>query len=129
MDPDRYERLNVYIMGIIYSPLLLYTSYAESKAAKRIKANQFCDQPAESAQEDWNQVKLLDGGDDDWAQDDEAIQLPGEDDEPVVKEVKSVKEEMKELRGLIEQLKKDVTSSWAVDQLVYRRVEVLSRDI
>ena len=110
MDPDRYERLNVYIMGIIYSPLLVYTAYAESKAAKKIKANQFCDQPGDSSCEDWNQVKLLDSGDDDWAQDGQAGQNPDKD-EPMVKEVKSVKEEVEELRDLIKQLKKDVTNA------------------
>ena len=97
-------------MGIIYSPLLIYTSYAESKAAKNIKANQFCNDPGDSSQEDWNQVKYLEVGEDDWSEDVQETQ-PEDEDETLMKEVKNTKDELKELRSLIMDLKKDITKS------------------
>ena len=36
MSTTRYERLNTYVMGILYSPLLLLTSFLETRHAKRI---------------------------------------------------------------------------------------------
>ena len=97
-------------MGIIYSPLLIYIAYAESKAAKSIKANQFCNDPGDSSHEDWNQVKQLDMGEDDWFEGVQTAQPQGED-EPLLKEVKRTKEELQELRDLIMDLKKEATKS------------------
>ncbi|KAM5475493.1 Calcium channel yvc1 [Microsporum audouinii] len=50
---DRYDKLNNYVMGIIYSPLLLVTALLESTNAQRIRLNRRLGEDDDDIQEEW----------------------------------------------------------------------------
>ncbi|KAM5439339.1 Calcium channel yvc1 [Microsporum ferrugineum] len=50
---DRYDKLNNYVMGIIYSPLLLVTALLESTNAQRIRLNRRLGEDDDDTQEEW----------------------------------------------------------------------------
>jgi hypothetical protein len=61
----RYERLNHYVMGFVYSPLLLVTAWAETRQAHAIKRNRQRGEEDDDTTEEWEQPLLLDADDDD----------------------------------------------------------------
>jgi hypothetical protein len=57
MDGVRYERLNYYVMGFIYSPLLLITAFYEAKQAQEVNANRKRGQADDDTVEEWEQLE------------------------------------------------------------------------
>lgn len=51
-----YERLNNYVMGFIYSPLLFITAYIETKQAQVIQINRRAGEQDENTIEEWEQM-------------------------------------------------------------------------
>lgn len=56
MPSHRYERLNHYIMGIIYSPLLLITAAIETRDARRIRWNRRRGEADDNVDHEWEEL-------------------------------------------------------------------------
>ncbi len=53
MPKHRYERLNHYVMGVIYSPLLLVTAFIETRQAELITRNRKRGEADDDTTEEW----------------------------------------------------------------------------
>ncbi len=56
MPRDTYERLNDVVMGIIYSPLLIFTAYFEVATAHKVRFNRKRNETDEDTVEEWEQM-------------------------------------------------------------------------
>lgn len=105
MPKHHYERLNDIVMGTVYSPLLLVTSFIEVQTAQRVKFNRSRNEVDEDTVEEWEQL----GDDMDFEGTGWAKRV--EDNKPNVivdgtlLEVRELRKEMKELMDMIEKLK------------------------
>lgn len=72
MKPDIYERLNNYVMGVLYSPLLLITASIETRDARQIRWNRHCGEADDTIHQEWEElaaeVDFDVTGSDDWGQ-------------------------------------------------------------
>ena len=57
MDKDRYEKLNNYVMGAVYSPLLLVTAFYEAREARQVKENRMRGEEDDDTIEEWEQLE------------------------------------------------------------------------
>lgn len=102
MPTARYERLNNFVMGVIYSPLLLITAFLETRQAKNVKSNRRRGQADEDVVEEWEQMDdAMDYEADGWAKKVEAAR-PNVDTDAAVLEVRGLKEQVAELKRLVE---------------------------
>lgn len=103
MSTVRYERLNNYVMGVIYSPLLLVTAWLETKDAYKVQGNRRLGESDEDEVQEWegNGVGEMDFMADGWA---EAVEgsRPNVETEAAVLEVRGLKRQVEELRKLFE---------------------------
>ena len=53
---DKYERLNHYVMSVIYSPLLLITALYETIEAKRVRSNRRRGEEDDDTIEEWEEM-------------------------------------------------------------------------
>ena len=98
MSKDRYERLNNYVMGVIYSPLLLMTAFYESREAKRVKDNRKRGEEDDDTIEEWEQLEgEVDFEGEGWNKRVESTKPDVETDTDVI--------EIRELKGQVEELK------------------------
>lgn len=101
MDRQLYERINHYVMGTIYSPLLLLTALYETYEAKRIKWNTRRNREIDDTVEEWEQLEdifdLQEGG---WQKIVEQTRPNVEVDRDVL-EIEALRGEVKELKELI----------------------------
>lgn len=72
MRPDIYERLNNYVMGVLYFPLLIVTAAIETRDARRIRWNRHCGEADDTVHQEWEELAAdvdfdVTGGDD-WGQ-------------------------------------------------------------
>lgn len=101
MDKHRYERLNNYVMGVIYSPLLLITAYVETRGAYRIKDNRRRGEQDEDTVEEWEQLEgEIDFEGEGWDKKVEKTKPNVEVDADVV-EIRQLKTQIEELKELI----------------------------
>lgn len=56
MPSDKYERLNDFIMGVIYSPVLIITAFLEQRMATVVKENRRKGETDEDTVEEWEQL-------------------------------------------------------------------------
>src|SRR5882757_8644486 len=56
MDSHRYERLNNYVMGVIYSPLLVITAAYEAHEAHKVRSNRKRGEEDDDTVEEWEQM-------------------------------------------------------------------------
>ena len=112
LDSRRYERLNHYVMGFIYSPLLLLTAWLETREAHNIRWNRRRGEGDEDTIEEWEQmVGECDFESDGWAKRVENTRPDVETDAAVlgIKDVKgevgSLLKRMDELKELLEGIK------------------------
>ncbi|KAL8828710.1 MAG: hypothetical protein Q9191_002437, partial [Dirinaria sp. TL-2023a] len=56
MPTARYERLNNYVMAVLYSPLLLVTAYIETRQAHVVRRNRRQGESDEDTVEEWEQM-------------------------------------------------------------------------
>ncbi|KAL8697547.1 MAG: hypothetical protein Q9224_002257 [Gallowayella concinna] len=102
MPTKRYERLNNYVMGIIYSPLLLITAYLETKQARRVNSNRRRGEEDEDTVEEWEQMNdTLDLEGEGWTKKVEGTK-PNVDTDAAVLEIRELREQMEELKKLVE---------------------------
>lgn len=102
MPTARYERLNNYVMGIIYSPLLLITAFLETMQAGRVNRNRRRGEEDEDTVEEWEQMTdALDLEGEGWTKKVEATK-PNVDTDAAVLEIRDLRERVEELKKLLE---------------------------
>ena len=101
LSSPRYERLNNYVMGIVYSPLLLVTAWLETKQAYKVRRNRRNGESDEDEVQEWEQM----GGEVDFEADGWSKRVQGT--RPNVETDVAVLE-VRALRGQVEELKKMV---------------------
>ena len=106
----KYERLNNYVMGVIYSPLLLLTAFMETKDAHRIKSNRRRGESDEDDQQEWEQTGYGETNfeADGWAKMVEGSR-PNVETDAAVLEVRELKGEIEELKRMLIANKNDGT--------------------
>ena len=57
MDKDRYEKLNNYVMGAVYAPMLLVTAFYEAREARKVKDNRKRGEEDDDTIEEWEQLE------------------------------------------------------------------------
>ncbi|KKA24333.1 Potassium ion channel Yvc1 [Rasamsonia emersonii CBS 393.64] len=119
LSKESYERLNHYVMGIIYSPLLLITAWIETREARRIRRNRRRGEEDDTIQQEWEELAAevdFDVAGTDWEQ---AVQesKPNVEVSACVLEIRQLKEQVRTLMETV----KGIYSSRAV-----RRVVLLS---
>lgn len=110
MSDYRYERLNNYVMGIIYSPLLLLTSWSETREAHRIRLNRRLGEDDDDHLEEWEEARgEVDFESDGWAQK-VAESTPNVEVEVAVLEIRELKDQVQELMKMVESMKQSQTN-------------------
>ena len=111
MDKPSYERLNYYVMGIIYSPLLMITAFYESREAKRVRFNRLRHAQDDDTTEEWEQMEgEIDFEGDGWDKKVEATKPNVEVDTAVV-ELRELKQQVAELKAMLKELKPKANGS------------------
>lgn len=106
MPKKPYERLNDFIMGVIYSPLLLVAAVFEVQVAQDIRANRARGEDDDDTVEEWEQMAdQVDFEADGWKKTVNAAKTDLQAD-PTVDEVKKLRAEVEKLTGLVLQLSK-----------------------
>ena len=106
MPTARYERLNNYVMGILYSPLLLLTAYIETKQAHVVKHNRRHGESDEDTVEEWEQMDDdVDFDAEGWSKKVEATR-PNVETDAAVLEIRDVMTKVEELLEKVDELKK-----------------------
>lgn len=111
---DKYNRLNDYVMGTIYSPLLVITAFLETQQAHRVRHNRRRGEDDDDEVHEWEQVlHECDFESDGW---DKKVQQskPNVEFDTAVLEVRKLQTEVAELKELILDLKK---GGWGNDTL------------
>lgn len=101
MSKKQYARLNDYVMGIIYSPLLLVTAYLETRTARSVRFNRRRNEADDDTIEEWEQLAdELDVEGSGWGK---KVQdtAPNVVTDATLVELKELKEDMKELKALL----------------------------
>lgn len=104
MPTKRYERLNNYVMGVIYSPLLLVTAWLETRDAHRVKYNQKRGRDDDDTLQEWEQLAgQVDFEADGW---DKQVQqsCPDVSTDTTLVEIKALKKQVKELMKMVRDL-------------------------
>ncbi|KAH8694986.1 putative potassium ion channel Yvc1 [Talaromyces proteolyticus] len=118
MPSNTYERLNNYIMGVIYSPLLLITAYIEARDARQIRWNRHCGEADDTVHQEWEElaaeVSFDITGTDDWG---EIVQKtkPNVEVPTAVLEIRELKEQVRVLTESIQTLEARQRSTSAVN--------------
>ncbi len=104
MSTAKYERLNNYVMGVIYSPLLLVTAWLETKDAYKVQGNRRLGESDEDEVQEWEQngVGEMDFEADGWAKAVEGSR-PNVETEAAVLEVRGLKRQVEELKKMLEE--------------------------
>jgi hypothetical protein len=104
MPRAKYQRLNDYVMGFIYSPLLLITAAVETSQAHTVRSNRKRGEDDDDTHQEWEQLASeMDFEGEGW---DKKVQrtCPDVTAEPAVTEVKKLREEVKQLKEMIKEL-------------------------
>lgn len=56
MKSDTYERLNNYVMGVLYFPLLVITAFIETREARRIRWNRRIGEADDTTHQEWEEL-------------------------------------------------------------------------
>lgn len=105
MNIHRYERLNHYVMGVIYSPLLCITAFLEARQAKTIRLNRKRgEEDDDDNTEEWEEMaEEIDFEGEGWREKVEGTR-PNVEVEAAVVEVRQLKEQVKELREMVREM-------------------------
>ncbi|KAL8929990.1 MAG: hypothetical protein Q9172_000222 [Xanthocarpia lactea] len=102
MPTARYERLNNFVMGVIYSPLLLITAFLETRQARKVNSNRRRGEEDEDTVEEWEQMNhAIDLEGEGWTKKVEATK-PNVDTDAAVLEIRELGERLDELKRLLE---------------------------
>ena len=104
MGKDTYERLNNFVMGVIYSPLLMITAALEVRDAKNVTSNRRRGEEDDDTVEEWEQMEgEVDFETEGWTKKVEGSK-PNVETDATVLELRELKEQMTELRQMVERL-------------------------
>ena len=104
MNKERYERLNNYVMGVIYSPLLLVTAAYESFEAHKVRSNRSRGEEDDDTVEEWEQLdEEIDHEGEGWDKKVQSTKPDVEVDVDVV-EIRALKKDVEELKRMIRAL-------------------------
>jgi hypothetical protein len=104
MDDHTYERLNHYVMGVIYSPLLILTAGYEAREAKKVRFNRKRGEEDDDTIEEWEQLEEeLDTDREAWEKKVQSTKPDVEVDIDVV-EIRELKQQVKELKDMVRAL-------------------------
>ena len=115
-----YNRLNDYVMGAIYSPLLVVTAFLETRAAHSVRVNRRRGEDDDDVVQEWEQVMgECDFEADGW---DKKVQAskPNVEVETSVLEIRKLQAEVNELKELLLEMR---DKGWGSDTLRESRVE------
>ncbi|MCJ1393558.1 hypothetical protein MMC18_006433 [Xylographa bjoerkii] len=104
MKSETYEQLNNYVMGFLYSPLLLITAYIEINQAHMVIRNRQRGEPDDDTVEEWEHRVAGEPQDfeaDGWAKAVESTK-PNVETDAAVLEVRDLKEKVAELMKMVE---------------------------
>ena len=103
----RYERLNNYVMGVIYSPLLLITAFLETRQAWDVRDNRRRGEEDEDQVQEWEQLSVeVDLEAEGWTKKVEGSK-PNVETDAAVLEIREVRERVEDLRGVVEWMVKE----------------------
>ncbi|KAI0481993.1 hypothetical protein GGR56DRAFT_164494 [Xylariaceae sp. FL0804] len=106
MPRRQYERLNDVVMAVIYSPLLLCAALFEVSIAKDIRRNRKRGEDDDDTVEEWEQMAdQIDLEGEGWAKK-VADSKANVEEEPAVLEVRKLRDEVEQLRAMLEGLGK-----------------------
>ncbi|KAK5249474.1 Calcium channel yvc1, partial [Exophiala xenobiotica] len=100
MEKKRYQRLNDYVMGVIYSPLLLITAAVEAREARSVRDNRSRGEEDDDTIEEWEELQgELDFESEGW---DKKVKSskPIVDVDADVVEIRELKQQIKELKEM-----------------------------
>jgi hypothetical protein len=104
MDANRYERLNNYVMGFVYGPLLLVTAFIETREAHLVKFNRKRKEDDDDTVEEWEQME----GEIDWESEGWSkkvkITKPNIKVDAAVVEIQELRKEVDDLRKLVREM-------------------------
>jgi len=126
MADETYDKLNDYVMAIIYSPLLVVTAYFETKEARHVKDNRRRGEEDEDTTHEWEQVlHECDFEADGW---DKKVQStkPNVEFDTAVLEVKKLQEQVEEMKTLLYAL---TEKNWGTDTLEGSRFDKLGETV
>jgi hypothetical protein len=104
MDSHRYERLNNYVMGVIYAPVLLLTAVLESIDARSVRSNRSRGEEDDDTIEEWEELAgELNFESEGWDKKVQTTKPIVEVDAGVV-EIRQLKEQVDELHRLVRAL-------------------------
>ncbi|KAL5116136.1 Calcium channel yvc1 [Pleosporales sp. CAS-2024a] len=101
MDDKTYDKLNDYVMSVIYSPLLLVTAFLETKEAAKVNYNRKRGEEDEDTTHEWEQVlHECDFEADGW---DKKVQAtkPNVEFDTAVLEVRKLQQQVAEMKSLL----------------------------
>ncbi len=102
MSSPRYERLNNYVMGVVYSPLLLITAWLEKKQAYKVKRNRRNGESDDDEVQEWEQMSgEVDFEAEGWTKRVESTR-PNVQTDVAVLEVRALRDQVEELKKIVE---------------------------
>ncbi|KAI8953139.1 hypothetical protein F4801DRAFT_155894 [Xylaria longipes] len=114
----QYERLNDIVMAIIYSPLLFCAALFEVRMAKEVRRNRKRGEEDDDTIEEWEQMgDQIDFEGEGWAKKVGESKANVEDDAAVL-EIRQLRSEVNELKGLLERLGKGLGENGSGDSLL-----------
>ncbi|OAL02994.1 hypothetical protein IQ06DRAFT_245795 [Phaeosphaeriaceae sp. SRC1lsM3a] len=126
MNDATYDRLNDYVMSVIYSPLLVITAYIETKEARHVNYNRRRGEEDEDTTHEWEQVlHECDFEADGW---DKKVQAtkPNVEFDTAVLEVRKLQEQVEEMKTLLYAL---TEKNWGGETLEGSRFEKLGETV
>lgn len=105
MSKAQYARLNDYVMGVLYSPLLLVTAYLETRTARSVRFNRKRHEADDDTIEEWEQLaEELDVEGSGWAK---KVQdtAPNVVTDATSLQLKELRQDVKELKELLSALR------------------------
>jgi hypothetical protein len=104
MDKHKYERLNNYVMGVIYSPLLIFTAAYEAHEAQKVRSNRKRGEEDDDTIEEWEQLEgEIDFESEGWEKKVQSTK-PDVEVDVDVKEIRELKDQVAELKEMIRAL-------------------------
>ncbi|KAI0832277.1 hypothetical protein F5Y06DRAFT_281130 [Hypoxylon sp. FL0890] len=118
MPKKQFERLNDIVMGIIYFPLLFCSALFEVRMAREIRRNRRRGEQDDDVEEEWEQLaREVDFEGEGWAKKVTDSKANVQDD-PAVIEVKKLRDEVEQLKGLLEKLTKSLNDKIESEDLL-----------
>lgn len=104
MPKHQYARLNDYVMGFLYSPLLLIAALVETRSARQVSDNRRRGELDDDTIEEWEEMgDQIDFESEGWSKKVESAKSNVEDDSATI-QVKALREEVQELKGMLKML-------------------------